>query len=100
MVQKFIIPITLGEYFPPEFFNKGMVTSTHMVSCHEILEEDEPDKDEENAFGAESSKTKEDDEVVTNLQCLLITTQKEHILDNNSHEFHIFWVVIMPKTLN
>ena len=30
----------------------------------------------------------------------LITTQKEHILDNNSHEFHVFWVVIMPKTLN
>ena len=30
----------------------------------------------------------------------MITTQKEHILDNNSHEFHIFWVVIMPKTLN
>ena len=30
----------------------------------------------------------------------LITTQKKHILDNNSHEFHVFWVVIMPKTLN
>ena len=30
----------------------------------------------------------------------LITTRKEHILDNNSHEFHVFWVVIMPKTLN
>ena len=30
----------------------------------------------------------------------LITTQKEHILDNNSHEFHIFWGVIIPKTLN
>ena len=30
----------------------------------------------------------------------MITTQKEHILDNNSHDFHIFWVVIMPKTLN
>ena len=31
---------------------------------------------------------------------ILITTQKEHILDNNSHEFHIFLVVIIPKTLN
>ena len=31
---------------------------------------------------------------------LPITTQKEHILDNNFHEFHVFWVVIMPKTLN
>ena len=30
----------------------------------------------------------------------VITTQNEHILYNNSHEFHIFWVVIMPKTLN
>ena len=30
----------------------------------------------------------------------LITTQKEHILDNNSYEFHIFWAIIMPKTLN
>ena len=44
-----------------------MVTSTHMVSCHEILEEDESGKDEENVFGAEPSKTKEDDEVVVNL---------------------------------
>ena len=48
-----------------------MVTSTHMVSCHEILEEDESGKDEENTFGIESSKTKEEDEVVANLQCLL-----------------------------
>ena len=47
-----------------------MVTSTHMVSCHEILEEDELGKDEENVFGAEPCKTKEDDEVVANLQCL------------------------------
>ena len=44
-----------------------MVTSTHMVSCHEILEEDELGKVEENVFGAEPSKTKEDDEVVANL---------------------------------
>ena len=27
----------------------------------------------------------------------LITTQKPHILDNNSHEFRTFWVVIMPN---
>ena len=47
------------------------MTSTHMVSCHENLEEDEPSEDEENALGIKSSKTKEDDEVVSNLQCLL-----------------------------
>ena len=46
------------------------MTSTHMLSCHEILEEDESGKDEENTFGVEPSKTKEDDEVVANLQCL------------------------------
>ena len=46
------------------------MTSTHMVSCHEISEEDESSKDEENTFGVEPSKTKEDDEVVANLQCL------------------------------
>ncbi|KAL6344470.1 hypothetical protein AAG906_039726 [Vitis piasezkii] len=55
-----------------EFFNRRMVTSTHMVSCHEISEEDESSKDEENIFGAGPSKTKEDDEVVANLQCLLL----------------------------
>ena len=27
-------------------------------------------------------------------------TKKKHILYSNSHEFHIFWVVIMPKMLN
>ena len=46
------------------------MTSIHMVSCHEISEEDESGKDKENAFDAELSKTKEDDEVVANLQCL------------------------------
>ena len=46
------------------------MTSTHMISCHKILEEDESGKVEENVFGAEPSKTKEDDEVVANLQCL------------------------------
>ena len=67
LVQKLITTITLREYFPSEFFNRGMVTSNHMVSCHEILEEDESSKDKENIFGAEPSKTKEDDEVVANL---------------------------------
>ena len=67
LVKNLITPITLGEYFSPKFFNRGMVTSTHMVSCHEILEEDESSKDKENIFGAEPSKTKEDDEVVANL---------------------------------
>ena len=35
--------------------------------------------------------------------CLLggmITSQKEHIINNNCHAFHILWVVIMPKTPN
>ena len=47
------------------------MTSTHMVSCHENSEEDEPSEDEKSTLGIESSKTKEDDEVVANLQCLL-----------------------------
>ena len=67
LVKKLITPITLGEYFPPEFVNRGMMTSTHMVSCHEILEKDELGKVIENVFGAEPSKTKEDDEIVANL---------------------------------
>ena len=46
------------------------MTSTYMVSCHENSEEDEPSEDEESVFGIESSKTKEEDEVITNLQCL------------------------------
>ena len=47
------------------------MTSTHMVSCHETSEEDGPCEDEENAIGVESRKTKEEDDVVANLQCLL-----------------------------
>ena len=43
-----------------------MVTSTHMVSYHEISKEDESGKDEENTFGAVPRKTKEDDEVLKN----------------------------------
>ena len=42
-----------------------------MVSCHENSKENEPSEDEESALGIESSKTKEEDGVVTNLQCLL-----------------------------
>ena len=60
LVQKLITPITLEEYFPQEFFNRGMVTSTHMVSYHETSEEDEPSEDEESALGTKSSKTKEE----------------------------------------
>ena len=37
-----------------------------MVSCHEISEKDESSKDEENVFGVEPSKTKEDDEIHRN----------------------------------
>ena len=42
-----------------------------MVSCHKNSEEYEPSEDEENILGIESSETKEEDEVVANLQCLL-----------------------------
>ena len=42
------------------------MTSTHMISCHEISKEDESGKDEENDFGAEPNKTKEDDEIHRN----------------------------------
>ena len=41
-----------------------------MVLCHETLVEDRPSEDEESAFGVELSKTKEEDKVVANLQCL------------------------------
>ena len=30
----------------------------------------------------------------------LITNKKENILNNNSHESHTFWVVIMPNMPN
>ena len=42
-----------------------------MVSCHKNSEGYEPSEDEENILGIESSETKEEDEVVANLQCLL-----------------------------
>ena len=48
-----------------------MMTPTHMVSCHENSKEDVPSEDEKNTLGIKSSKTKENDEVVANLQCLL-----------------------------
>ena len=47
------------------------MTSIHMVSCHENSKEDVPSEDEKSALGIESSKTKEEDGVVANLQCLL-----------------------------
>ena len=71
LIQKLITPITLGEYFPPEVVDRGMMTSTHMVSCHETSKEDGPSEDEESVIGIELSKTKEEDDVVANLQCLL-----------------------------
>ena len=50
LVQKLITSVTLGEYFPPDFFNRRMITSTHMVFSHETLVEDRPSEDEENAL--------------------------------------------------
>ena len=41
-----------------------------MVSCHETSIENRPSEDEESALDVESSKTKEDDKVIANLQCL------------------------------
>ena len=41
-----------------------------MVSCHKTLVEDRPREDEKSALGVKSSKTKEDDKVIANLQCL------------------------------
>ena len=41
-----------------------------MVSCHETSVEDRLSEDEESVFGIESSKTKEEDKVVTNPSCL------------------------------
>ena len=40
-----------------------------MVSCHKTLVEDRP-HDEKSVLGVKSSKTKEDDKVIANLQCL------------------------------
>ena len=62
LVQKLITPITLEEYFSLEFFDRGMMTSTHIVSCHETSKEDGPSEDEKDVLGAELSKTKEEDE--------------------------------------
>ena len=67
MVQKLITSVTLRECFPPNFFNRGMITTTHIVFFHETLVEDRPSEDEESALGVESSKTKENDKVVANL---------------------------------
>ena len=70
LVQKFITPITLGEYFPLGFFDKRVAVSTHMVSCNETSKEDELSEDEESILGVESRKTKEEEGVVTSLQHL------------------------------
>ena len=39
LVQKLITPITLGEYFPLEFFDGGMMISTHVVMPQNPLQE-------------------------------------------------------------
>ena len=67
LVQKLINLVTLGKYFPLEVFNKGMITSTHMVSYHETLVEDRTSENEESVLGVELSKTKEDVKVIANL---------------------------------
>ena len=41
-----------------------------MVSYHETLVEDRTSENEESVLGVELSKTKEDDKVIANLQCL------------------------------
>ena len=67
MVQKLITPITLEEYFPPKFFDKRMMTSIHMVSCYETLENVGLSEDEASALSAKSRKAKEENEVVASL---------------------------------
>ena len=67
LIQKLITPITLGEYFPLGFFNKKVVTSTHMVSWNEASKEDELTNNERGTPIVESSKTKEEKEVVASL---------------------------------
>lgn len=39
--EKTLTPISLGEYFPPGFFNNGTITICGMVSCYENPDEDE-----------------------------------------------------------
>ena len=70
LVQKLITPVTLREYFSPKFIDRGMMTATHMVFYHETSKEDRPSEDEESVLSTKSSKTKEEDEVIANLQCL------------------------------
>ena len=67
LVKKLITPITLEEYLPLEYFNRKMITSTHMVSYHETLVEDRTSENEESVLGVELSKTKEDVKVIANL---------------------------------
>ena len=69
-MQKFITPITLGEYFSLGFFDKRVTISTHMVSGNEASKEEGSSKDEENTLGVKSRKTKEEEEIVASLQYL------------------------------
>ena len=63
-----------------------MVTSTHMVSCHEISEEDESGKDEENAFGVEPSKTKEDHEMHRNPSLYAAKIKEAKRFEDKGHD--------------
>ena len=60
------------------------MTATHMVFYHETSKEDRPSEDEESVLSTKSSKTKEEDEVVTNLQCLPSLFSIHEMLKNPS----------------
>ena len=64
LVQKLITSNNLGEYFLLKFFDRGMMTSTHMVSYHETSKENRPIKDEERAPSVKSRKTKEKHNII------------------------------------
>ena len=40
LIKKLITLITLGEYFPLGFFDKGVTVSTHIVFCNETSKEE------------------------------------------------------------
>ena len=67
---KIITPITLEEYFPLGFFDKRVMVSTHMVSSNETSKEEGSSKYKESTLSVESSKTKEEEGLVANLQYL------------------------------
>ena len=67
---KIITPITLEEYFHLGFFDKRVMVSTHMVSSNETSKEEGSSKYKESTLSVESSKTKEEEGLVANLQYL------------------------------